>query len=111
MVLYDTTCFANAGFFDLFHCMNVQSSGVLYNVLLVTLCLITSAIFIGSGRSIKNLLLLSTMITTFVSLFVLIAAGASGYTAAIIATYYGAPTFTWFCLFAATAVWHWLSEL
>ena len=108
MSLYDMTCFQTGGIFGIIDCVNSDSSGVLVNVLLIIVCLVTAGVFLGSGRSVKNVMLLSTMITAFVSLFFRLAAGAAG---SVNISLYTSASFVWFVLFAVAMLYHYLSDL
>ena len=108
MSLYDMTCFQTGGLFGTIDCINAASSGVLINILLIVVCLVTAGVFLGSGRSVKNVMLLSTMITAFVSLFFWLAAGAAG---SVNLGLYTSASFVWFVLFAVAMLYHYLSDL
>lgn len=110
MSLYDMTCFNVGGVWEMFNCLNSASNFVLENVLLITLFLVLVAVFIGSAKSVKNVILLATTITAITSIILLIAAGAASSSAADILGYSG-TTFVWVVLTFAALLYHVLSDL
>lgn len=110
MSLYDMTCFNNGGVFEMFNCVNSASNFVLLNILLIVLFLVTTAVFLGSAKSVKNVMLLSSVVTVVASLVMLLAAGASSVSASDILGYSG-TTFVWFVILMAALLYHSLSDL
>jgi uncharacterized membrane protein len=110
MTLYDLTCYQDAGLFGIFNCINTASNGILLHVTLIVTFLVITGVFMGSGKSVKNVMLLSTTITTLSAVMLQLTAASMGYSAGI-QTSYGAATMVWMFLAFAALLYHYTSDL